>query len=185
MCGCPAGKGPSASCKHISALCYALANFCSSGCLPDFITCTDVMQEWNKPCPKKHKPIIVDKLQSTRREILHQVSTTQPIPTMYDPRPPSMRTVEAIKLEQLRLNLLSVDHHCGILQQLVPSDKYLRHDHTYCSSTSVRSDLGGILCTADSNAQIGKRLVTDEEKLQVYLELTVTAERHWEIEFLT
>ena len=140
MCGCPAGKGPSASCKHIGALCYALANFCSSGCLPDFITCTDVMQEWNKPCPKKHKPITVDELQSTRREILHQVSTTQPILTMYDPRPPSMRTVEAIKLEQLRLNLLSVDHRCGILQQLVPSDKYLRHDHTYCSSTSVRSD---------------------------------------------
>ena len=44
LCGCPAGKGPSASCKHIGALCYALANFCSSGRLPEFITCTDVMQ---------------------------------------------------------------------------------------------------------------------------------------------
>ena len=116
-------------------------------------TCTDVMQEWNKPCPKKHKPITVDEIQCTRREILHQGSTTQPIPTMYDSRPPSMRTIEHIKLEQLRLNLLSVDHRCGILQQLVPSDKYLRHDHTYCSSasvTQVRSD-SGILCTADLN----------------------------------
>ena len=27
ICGCPAGKGPSASCKHIGALCYALVNF--------------------------------------------------------------------------------------------------------------------------------------------------------------
>ena len=97
----PSRKGPSVSCKHIGALCYALANFCSNGHLPDFITCTDVMQEWNKPCPKKHKHITVDKLQSTRREILHQGSTTQPIPTMYDPRPPSMRTVDATKLEQL------------------------------------------------------------------------------------
>ena len=187
LCGCPAGKGPSASCKHIGALCYALANFCSSGRLPDFISCTDVMQEWNKPCPKKHKPITVDELRSTRREILHQQSATQPIPTMYDPRPPSMRTVEPTELEQLRLNLLSVDHRCGILQQLVPSDKYLRHDHTYCSSTSVTqvgSD-SGLLCTADLNAQTGKWLVTDEEKLQVYLELTVTADRRLEIEFLT
>jgi len=133
MCGCLAGKGPSTSCKHIGTLCYALANFCSSGHLPDFITCTDVMQEWNKPCPKKYKPISVDELQSTRRETLHQGSTTQLIPTMYDPRPPLIRTVETIKLEQLRLNLLSVDHHCGILQQLVPSDKYLRHYHTYFS----------------------------------------------------
>ena len=23
-CGCPAGKGPTASCKHVGALCYAL-----------------------------------------------------------------------------------------------------------------------------------------------------------------
>ena len=156
ICGCPAGKGPSASCKHIGALCYALVNFCSSGHLPDFITCTDLMQEWNKPCPKKHKPITVDELQSTRREILHQGSTTQPILTMYDPRPPSMRTVEAIRLEQLRLKLLSVDHRCGILQQLIPSDKYLKHDHTYCSSVQVRSNSE----TPVSNAQIE---VTDKE----------------------
>ena len=26
-CGCPAEKGPTASCKHIGALCYALASF--------------------------------------------------------------------------------------------------------------------------------------------------------------
>ena len=144
----------------------------------------DVMQEWNKPCPKKHKPITVDDLQSTRRELLHQGSATQPIPAMYDPRPPSMRKVDPIKLEQLRLDLLSIDHRCGILQQLVPSDKYLRHDHTYCSSasaTQVRSDTG----TANLNAQAGKRLVTDDEKLEIYLELTVTAERRLEIELLT
>ena len=30
-CGCKAGKGPKGSCKHIGALCYALAQFCSSG----------------------------------------------------------------------------------------------------------------------------------------------------------
>ena len=97
---------------------------------------------------------------------------------MYDPRPPSMIRVDATKLEQLWLDLLS-----GILQQLVPSDKYLRHDHTYYSSTSVtqvRSN-SGTLRTADLNAQAGKWLPTDE----VYLELTVTAERDLEVEFLT
>ena len=41
-CGCPAGKGPSGSCKHIGALCYSLSDFCKS-------TCTDRLQSWNKP----------------------------------------------------------------------------------------------------------------------------------------
>jgi len=27
VCGCPAGKGPSASCKHIGAPCYVLVEF--------------------------------------------------------------------------------------------------------------------------------------------------------------
>ena len=74
------------------------------------------------------------------------------------------------------MDLLSIDHRCGILQQLVPFDKYLRHDHTYCSLasvTQVRSDSG----TANLNAQAGKRLVTDDKKLEIYFELTVTAER--------
>ena len=35
-CDCPAGKGPSASCKHVGALCYALVEFCTSGKLQEF-----------------------------------------------------------------------------------------------------------------------------------------------------
>ena len=35
-CGCKAGKGPKASCKHVGALCYAFAEFCGSVQLPDF-----------------------------------------------------------------------------------------------------------------------------------------------------
>ena len=64
-----------------------------------FITCANLMQEWNQPCPKKHKLINFDELQSTRREILHQGSTTQPIPSMNDPRLPSLKTVEAVHFE--------------------------------------------------------------------------------------
>ena len=78
LCGCHAGKGP-------RALCYALTNFCSSGQLLDFITCTDTLQAWNKPCPKKHDPITVDHLKSKRMEILDQPSSRQSIPELYDP----------------------------------------------------------------------------------------------------
>ena len=43
VCGCLVGKGPSASCncKHIGALCYAVVEFCTTGKLPDFLTCTE------------------------------------------------------------------------------------------------------------------------------------------------
>ena len=50
-CGCPPGKGPTASCKHIGALCYAFVEFCTSGKLPNFLTCTDQLQAWNRPRP--------------------------------------------------------------------------------------------------------------------------------------
>ena len=43
-CGCSAGKGPVASCKHVGALCYASAEFCSSGKLPEFFTDTQKLQ---------------------------------------------------------------------------------------------------------------------------------------------
>ena len=56
-CGCPAGKGPCGSCKHIAAVCYALEEFSRLGKLPEFATCTNRLQAWNKPRQKK-VPII-------------------------------------------------------------------------------------------------------------------------------
>ena len=40
-CGCPAGKGPCATCKHVGGLCYALEEYCRLGRTPDYITCTE------------------------------------------------------------------------------------------------------------------------------------------------
>ena len=36
-CGCPAGKGPRATCKHIGGLCYLLQSFCENGTMPEFL----------------------------------------------------------------------------------------------------------------------------------------------------
>ena len=49
MCGCKAGQGPKASCKHVGALCYDFAEFCRVGKLPEFISSTQKLQEWNQP----------------------------------------------------------------------------------------------------------------------------------------
>ena len=69
-CGCPAGRGPSGSCKHIEALCYTLADFCRLGTLPEFLTCTDTIQEWNRPRPQRIDPIPVHELGARRRQLL-------------------------------------------------------------------------------------------------------------------
>ena len=58
-CGCLAGKGPRASCKHIASLCYALEDFVrvfmgSSG--PEGLSCTDRLMEWNRPRERKLSP---------------------------------------------------------------------------------------------------------------------------------
>ena len=33
--------------------CYALANFCYCGQIPDFVTSTERLQEWNRPCTRR------------------------------------------------------------------------------------------------------------------------------------
>ena len=68
-CGCPAGKDPAATCKHIVAACYAVVSFCTLKRLPDFTTPTEKLQEWNRPRPRKVEPIPVTELSGHRREI--------------------------------------------------------------------------------------------------------------------
>ena len=60
-CGCPAGQGPTGSCKHIGALSYAIADFVWFIASPDYQTCTDVLQQWNRLRSRKIIPIPVDK----------------------------------------------------------------------------------------------------------------------------
>ena len=98
-----------------------------------------------------------------------------------------MRIVDHESLEQLRLNLLSIDHHCAILQQLIPSNKYLKHDHTYCKPMSDETPTSEVVSPLTTNSgEINYRCVAlAEEKQQVYIELTVSPERRLEIEFLT
>ena len=42
-CGCPAGMGPSGSCKHIGALCYDFSGLCKPGSTQEFLTVVLVM----------------------------------------------------------------------------------------------------------------------------------------------
>ena len=48
-CGCAAGRGPNGNCKHISALCYALEEYCRIKSLRLPQSCTSMLQTWNQP----------------------------------------------------------------------------------------------------------------------------------------
>ena len=67
VCGCPAGAGPTGSCKHISALC---SEFCYLGSMPEFRTCTEKLQQWNKSRSTKVDQIPVEDLQTRRCQLL-------------------------------------------------------------------------------------------------------------------
>ena len=49
QCGCPAGKGPNGSCKHIAAMCYALEDFSRVHEVRQTVPCTSQLQTWNQP----------------------------------------------------------------------------------------------------------------------------------------
>ena len=42
-CKCPAGKGPSGSCKHIAALCYVLEDFNRCSSQDNEVSCTSLL----------------------------------------------------------------------------------------------------------------------------------------------
>ena len=108
-CGCPTGKGPFASCKHIGALCYTFVEFCASGSLPDFLTCTDKLQTWNKPKSKKVEPIPVEDFCRRKTEITRKQNKRQSI-AEYDRYPTSVQTNNAALLENLRVSLLQSNY---------------------------------------------------------------------------
>ena len=137
-CGCPAGKGPTASCKHVGALCYAFVEFCTSGKLPDFLTCTDKLQAWNKPKPKKVNPIPVTDFCKRKIEITKK-HEKKPSIREYDPRPPSTQVDNPSLLENLRVSLLQSSNASAFLQLLVAPEHIALHDHTYCSKHSLLS----------------------------------------------
>ena len=43
--------GPTGSCKHIAALAYAIVDFSHCKSLPAYQTSTNMLQQWNRPCP--------------------------------------------------------------------------------------------------------------------------------------
>ena len=63
-CGCVAGKGPKASCKHVAAVCYALEDFSRTFLSGDQseVSCTDKLMSWNQPRKRRLPPQLLSAL---------------------------------------------------------------------------------------------------------------------------
>ena len=107
-----------------------LVIFCKSGSVPEFFTCTDKLQSWNKPRGRKVDIIPVEQLCARRSELSNKTHKS----VAYDPRPERFWEVLPSSVEQLRYDLLKTHaliKSCALLTILVPSVQSIQHDHTY------------------------------------------------------
>ena len=132
-CGCPAGKGPTASCKHIAALCYSLDKFCKSQQIRQFLSPTNQLQAWNQPRARKLKPVPVqnfEKLKYGRKPSQQH----KPLTSVFDPRPLRYRHPDYEALTQLPSELAHMATPCCFLHLLGPATDPVAsvyHDHSY------------------------------------------------------
>ena len=167
-CGCPGGSGPVASCKHMATLYYAFCSFCELGVLPDFITCTDRLSEWNKPCSKKVDPIPVSDLQAhqlAKEDDSLTIKRTPRVPCNYDPRPIQMWETNLTAVDKLRADLLSLPQPCAFLSILVPDVERALHDHTYTSKLMTDNTIG--LDQETTTVHLKETIPFSQEELQI------------------
>ena len=98
--------------------------------LSAFLTCTEKLQEWNRPRLKKLAIILVADLAARRSDILLREGEGSSL-SMFDPRQPHQHTLDTTAVETLRCDLLSLNPPCAFLDILVPSLDKITHNHTY------------------------------------------------------
>ena len=124
VCGCPAGNGPFASCKHIGALCFVLEELCPLGNVPNFLTCTENLQQWIYPDQKNWR--LFQCLTYPAEGMIFFIMKKHT-----DLRQPEHRAIDHSWIEQLRCDLSSLNLPCAFLDILVPPTSKIQHDHIY------------------------------------------------------
>ena len=119
-CSCPAGQGPSGSCKHLAALCYALEDYVKLRAIimeAGENSCTSLLQKWNQPRKRRLDSKKVEDIDFS--SLPHgKDAPTRIHYKSYDPRPPSMRKTTKTELEELTQQLSTLTMSCGFLHLL-------------------------------------------------------------------
>ena len=117
--GCPAGKGPKESCKHIAAFCYALEEFVRFGFTRPFLSCTSRLQTLNQPRQKKLSPKNIFEISFERAEY-GKVKKELPksYPHVYNAIPPKYRHEQPHATAKLQEPCKKMSSGCGFLKVL-------------------------------------------------------------------
>ena len=185
--GCPAGKEPRASCKHIAATCHALQEFTKIKRVPDFQTCTDGLQTWNQPQPRKLDPIPVDNLHMRKKELMPPKTWSSQLTheaSVFDPRPPSLRLPDPRASKWLRCSLMALNQPCAFLHILVPDAQIIKHYHCYSLDPSLfkAEKLATPVQTTGDNMEYAARILDDSTIVAFKKHLQVSSELRHRIE---
>ncbi len=75
-CECPAGKGPTATCKHIACIALLLVEFRIDGTVPAQKTCTEILQTFHQPKQiNRGPPYKIEKMTAYRKQKLNYPRT--------------------------------------------------------------------------------------------------------------
>ena len=121
-CGCPAGNGPTGSCKHISALCYALEEFSRIKELRSPQSCTSQLQKWNQLRKRRLDSCCLDDITFIKHEYGKKKKMLESL--VYDPRPPSFRSTSEGSIQALGRDLKATGKDIALVHLLtdIPSD---------------------------------------------------------------
>ena len=118
-CGCPAGLGPTGSCKHIASMCYALEEFTRLKATRDHVACTSKLQEWNQPRKRK---LECEKSSDIKFVKLEYGKTKRaPNQLCYDPRPSFLQRTSTSEVTWLKDGLQAMKSPCAFLHVLPSS----------------------------------------------------------------
>ena len=108
--------GPHGSCKHISALCYALEEFSRIKQVRSPESCTSQLQRWNQPRKRKLDACDVSDISFVKYEFgkLKQTQSSM----LYDPRPSEYVATTENEIQSLRKTLVETGEDISLLHLL-------------------------------------------------------------------
>ena len=181
-CGCPAGRGPCGSCKYIGTLAYAFADYFRIKSSPELVTCTDRLQQWNRPRLCKVEPIPVNRIGNHHHELMPTKVRSKGSQMVFDPRPLHLRGGPSHQaIENLRCDLLQIDQSSGLLNLPISSNEKIALDHNYYSKLRSKHPCEeNVLCSPDELPIVmGTKTFTAEDVLD---SLSLSEEERLELE---
>ena len=115
-CGCPAGGKPYGSCKHISALCYALEEYSRIKEIRQPDACTSRLQEWNQPRKRRLDSREVEEIAFVKEE--YGKNKRHSGTMVFDPRPIELQCTSPGEVSALRNSLADVGKDIAFLHLL-------------------------------------------------------------------